>query len=66
MNHLIANEQALYSAFRALREKVTALRRLAARYDNMPELQRYYDVLATDAERSADSIRTLLDGSKEA
>src|SRR5689334_11676330 len=60
-----AIEQALYSAFRALREKATALRRLAARFDNMPELQRDYELRANDAEKSADSIRDLLNGGKE-
>ena len=61
-----AIEQALYSAFRALREKAVALRRLAAHYSNMPELQRDYEIRAGEAETSAESIRGLLNGGREA
>jgi two-component system chemotaxis response regulator CheB len=60
-----AVEEALYSALRALQEKATALRRLASHYTNVPELQRDYELRAGDADKSADSIRILLNGGKE-
>lgn len=60
-----AIEKALYSALRALREKAAALRRLAAYYGNLPDLQRKYELRANDAEKSADSISDLLNGGKE-
>ena len=59
-----AVEGALYSALRALQEKGVALRRLAAHYANLPDLQRDYAQRAEQADRSADSIRTLLGGAK--
>jgi two-component system, chemotaxis family, protein-glutamate methylesterase/glutaminase len=59
-----AIEQALYSALRALREKATALRRLAGNYARLPRLQRDYELRASDVEKSADSIRSLLNGAK--
>jgi hypothetical protein len=40
-------------------------RRLAAHYSYIPELQRDYEIRATDAEKSADSIRDLLNGGKD-
>jgi two-component system chemotaxis response regulator CheB len=60
-----AVEEALYSALRALQEKATALRRLASHYTKMPELQRDYELRASEADKNADSIRTLLNGAKE-
>jgi two-component system chemotaxis response regulator CheB len=60
-----AIEEALYSALRALQEKAVALRRLALHYTNLPDLQRDYELRAADADKSADSIRSLLNGGKE-
>ena len=60
-----AIEEALFSALRALEEKATALRRLATHYTKMPGLQRDYELRAVDADKSANSIRTLLRNSKE-
>jgi two-component system chemotaxis response regulator CheB len=61
-----AIEQALYSALRALQEKGIALRRLAAHYANLPDLRRDYEARASAAETSAESIRRLLNGGREA
>ena len=61
-----AIEQALYSALRALQEKGIALRRLAAHYANLPDLRRDYEARAGEAEMSAESIRSLLNGGREA
>ena len=61
-----AIEQALYSALRALQEKGIALRRLAAHYANLPDLRCDYEARAGEAETSAESIRSLLNGGKEA
>jgi two-component system chemotaxis response regulator CheB len=58
-------EQALYSALRALQEKAVALRRLATHYTKMPELRCDYELRAADADKSADSIRALLNSEKE-
>ena len=61
-----AIEQALYSALRALQEKGIALRRLAAHYGDLPDLKRDYEARAGEAETSAESIRSLLNGGREA
>src|ERR1044071_2500358 len=61
-----AIEQALYSALRALQEKGVALRRLAAHYGDLPDRKRDYEARAGEAETSADAIRSLLNGGKEA
>ena len=60
-----AVEEALYSALRALEEKATALRRLAGQYQRLPKLQRDYERRAGEADKSADSIRSLLDRDKK-
>jgi two-component system chemotaxis response regulator CheB len=60
-----AIEEALFSALRALEEKATALRRLATHYKRMPELQQDYEIRAAEADKSAESIRSLLNGGKE-
>jgi len=49
-----------------LQEKDIALRRLAAHYANLPDLRRDYEARAGEAETSAESIRSLLNGGREA
>jgi len=49
-----------------LQEKDIALRRLAAHYANLPDLRRDYEARASEAETSEESIRSLLNGGKEA
>jgi len=60
-----AIEEALYSALRALEEKATALRRLAAQYARLPKLQSDYELRANETDKNADSIRSLLKDLKE-
>jgi hypothetical protein len=49
-----AIEEALYSALRALEEKATALRRLAAQYARLPKLQSDYELRANETDKNAD------------
>jgi two-component system chemotaxis response regulator CheB len=63
----IVVEESLYTAMRAIQEKSAALRRLAERWpDRLPDVKREYLQRASELDRSADVLRSMLSGQKAA
>jgi two-component system chemotaxis response regulator CheB len=59
----VAVEESIYTALRAIQEKVTALRRLAERWpERIAGLKQDYEQRAAELERSADVLREMLAG----
>ena len=61
----IEAEQALYTAMRAVEERASTLRRLAAHWpERIPGVRRDYEERARDLDRTAGTLRSILAGAR--